>query len=117
MIIRHPNKNYELAFGPRRLPNVATTLTNRLLYWILLLARPVRFFFFSCASTFGVCPRTLPARAKEPWTFPPKRGTVTSTAQFSRLLITPSSDNGLPENTEGYLLNFHARKFELGVPR
>ena len=26
----------------------------------------VFFFFFSPASTFGVCPRTLPARARDP---------------------------------------------------
>ena len=60
---------YELALGPRRRPKVWTTLTNLLLYWILLLARPVFFFFFSWGSTLGVWPRTLPARAREPWTW------------------------------------------------
>lgn len=38
--------------GPLLFPNPATTLTNRLLYCILRLARPVFFFFFSCLSTF-----------------------------------------------------------------
>lgn len=61
---------YELAFGPRLRPKVATTLTNRLLYWKRRLARPVFFFFFSCFSTLGVCPLTLPARARDPWTLP-----------------------------------------------
>ena len=37
--------------GPLLFPNPATTLTNRLLYCILRLARPVFFFFFSCLST------------------------------------------------------------------
>jgi hypothetical protein len=45
---------YELELGPFFLPNEATTLTNLLLYWIRRLARPVFFFFFSPASTFGV---------------------------------------------------------------
>ncbi len=59
---------YEFELGPFLRPKVWTTLTNRRLYWILLLARPVFFFFFSWASTLGVWPRTLPARAREPWT-------------------------------------------------
>merc|ERR1712176_1064975 len=46
--------SYELELGPFFLPKVATTLTNRRLYWILLLARPVFFFFFSCFSTLEV---------------------------------------------------------------
>merc|ERR1719461_2276356 len=75
---------YELALGPFLRPKVATTLTNLLLYWMRLLARPVFFFFFSWASTLGVCPRTLPARAKEPWTLPPFSGSVTSTAQSAK---------------------------------
>jgi hypothetical protein len=33
--------------------------------------------------TLGVCPRTLPARAREPCTLPPFRGMVRSTARFS----------------------------------
>merc|ERR1719495_2248510 len=79
--------NYsELEFGPfLRPPKVSTTLTNLLTYWILLLARPVFFFFFSPASTLGVCPRTFPALAKDPWTFPPLSGIVTSTAKQVQL--------------------------------
>merc|ERR1719361_2601307 len=75
---------YELELGPFLRPKDSTTFTNLLLYWILLLARPVFFFFFSAASTLGVCPLTLPARAREPWTFPPLRGTVRSMVRFSR---------------------------------
>merc|ERR1719309_327726 len=91
--------NYsELEFGPfLRPPKVSTTLTNLLTYWILLLARPVFFFFFSPASTLGVCPRTFPALAKDPWTFPPLRGMVTSTARFSRKPRLTSSSRGQPE--------------------
>merc|ERR1719354_1397703 len=75
---------YELELGPFFLPNDSTTLTNLLLYWILLLARPVFFFFFSTASTLGVWPLTLPARAREPWTLPPRSGMLTSTGIPSR---------------------------------
>ena len=46
------------------------TLTKRRLYFMRLHARPVGFFFFSCGGTLGVWPRTLPARASEPWTLP-----------------------------------------------
>merc|ERR1719334_318825 len=84
----------ELALGPFLRPKVSTTLTKRLLYWILLLALPVFFFFFSPASTLGVCPLTLPARAKEPWTFPPRRGTVRSMVRFSRAARFTSSSRG-----------------------
>jgi hypothetical protein len=42
------------------------------LYLIRFIARPVGFFFFSCLGTLGVWPRTLPARAREPWTLPAK---------------------------------------------
>ena len=63
----------ELELGPRFLPGPTTTLTKRLLYWIRLLARPVFFFFFSCGSTLGVWPFTLPARASEPCTLPASR--------------------------------------------
>merc|ERR1719410_2758381 len=87
----------ELELGPFLRPNVSTTLTNLLLYWILLLALPVFFFFFSPASTLGVCPLTLPARAREPWTFPPSRGTVRSTVRFSRAARLTSSSRGEPE--------------------
>ena len=45
-------------------------------------ARPVFAFFFSSASTLGVCPLTLPARAREPWTLPPRRpGVVVKVAK------------------------------------
>merc|ERR1719361_2130932 len=88
---------YELALGPFLRPKVSTTLTKRLLYWILLLALPVFFFFFSPASTLGVCPLTLPARAREPWTFPPRRGTVRSMVRFSRAPSVYSSSRGEPE--------------------
>ena len=70
---------YELELGPFFLPKVATTLTKRRLYWMRRLARPVFFFFFSCFSTLDVCPLTLPARAREPWTLPPRRRPVIST--------------------------------------
>lgn len=72
------NAYAELAFGPRRRPKPCTTLTKRRLYWMRRLARPVFFFFFSCFSTFGVCPLTLPARANEPWTLPPNKPTFMS---------------------------------------
>ena len=55
-----------VADSPAYLP----TFTNRLLYLILFIARPLGFFFFSCFATFGVCPLTLPARAKDPCTLP-----------------------------------------------
>ena len=89
--------SYELELGPFFLPKVSTTLTNLLLYWILLLARPVFFFFFSPASTLGVCPRTFPARAREPWTFPPLRGTVTSRVASAREASSTLASMGLPE--------------------
>merc|ERR1712059_136549 len=88
----------ELELGPfLRPPKVSTTLTNLLTYWILLLARPVFFFFFSPASTLGVWPLTLPALAKEPCTFPPLSGTVRSRLWFSRKDTFTSSSSGEPE--------------------
>ena len=51
----------------------------------------------SCNLTLGVCPLTLPARAREPWTFPPSRGTVRSTVRFSRAARLTSSSRGEPE--------------------
>src|SRR5437763_10107971 len=36
-----------------RLPPVIVTLTNRLVYVILFLARPLGVFFFSCGSTYS----------------------------------------------------------------
>ena len=56
--------------GPRFLPKPVTTLTKRLLYFKRLQARPVGFLAFSCGATFGVCPRTFPARASDPCTLP-----------------------------------------------
>merc|ERR1719264_132202 len=88
---------YELELGPFLRPKVSTTLTNLLLYWILLLALPVFFFFFSPASTLGVCPLTFPARAKDPCTFPPSRGIVRSMVMFSRAETLTSSSRGDPE--------------------
>merc|ERR1719347_265648 len=87
----------ELEFGPFLRPKVSTTLTKRLLYWILLFARPVFFFFFSPASTFGVWPLTFPARAREPWTFPPFSGIVRSIVWFSNTARFTSSSSGAPE--------------------
>jgi hypothetical protein len=46
------------------------TFTKRRLYFMRFMARPRGFFFFSCFGTLGVWPRTLPARASEPWTLP-----------------------------------------------
>jgi len=46
------------------------TFTNLLLYLIRFIARPLGCFFLSCFCTFGVCPRTFPARAKDPCTLP-----------------------------------------------
>lgn len=48
----------------------APAVTNRRLYLILFIARPLGCFFLSCLATLGVCPRTLPARARDPWTLP-----------------------------------------------
>ena len=48
-------------------------VTNRRLYCMRLWARPRGFFFLSCLATLGVWPLTLPARAKDPWTFPEKK--------------------------------------------
>jgi hypothetical protein len=50
------------------------TLTKRLLYLMRFRARPLGFFFLSCLGTLGVWPRTLPARAREPWTLPAQTG-------------------------------------------
>lgn len=51
-------------------PGSSPTLTKRLLYFRRLPARPQGFLLFSCLGTLGVWPRTLPARAREPWTLP-----------------------------------------------
>ena len=56
----------KIKHGSEKLPAV----TKRRLCWRRLWARPLGFFFLSCFATFGVCPLTLPARAKDPWTFP-----------------------------------------------
>lgn len=64
--------------GPRRLPGPAQehvpTLTKRRTYLARLAARPVGGLEVrSCLATLGVWPRTLPARAREPWTLPARR--------------------------------------------
>ena len=64
---------FSFELGPFFLPIVTTTFTNRALYWLRLFARPVLGFFFSWGSTLGVCPFTLPARARDPWTLPPSK--------------------------------------------
>nr|BAO02227.1 Mr_precursor_153 [Conus marmoreus] len=66
-----------------------------------LLARPVFFFFFSCGSTLGVWPLTLPARAREPCTLPPTRRTSTSSvARFSSAARLAPFSRGFPaQNT------------------
>lgn len=51
-------------------PSHAPTLTKRRVYLMRFMARPVGFFFFSCLGTLGHWPRTLPARARDPWTLP-----------------------------------------------
>ena len=57
--------------GPFFLPTPTCTLTKRRLYCSLFFARPVCFLALSVFfATLGVCPRTLPARASEPWTLP-----------------------------------------------
>merc|ERR1712044_22368 len=91
--------HYELELGPFLLPNEATTLTNLRTYCSRRLARPVFLFFFSWASTFGVCPFTLPARAKDPCTFPPSMRTSTSRVARSRAQAdrTCSLSRGRPE--------------------
>ena len=48
----------------------APTFTNRRLYLMRCAALPFGFFFLSAFATFGVWPRTLPARAKDPCTLP-----------------------------------------------
>jgi len=58
-------------------PGHSPTFTKRRLYLMRFMARPLGSFFLSWASTLGVWPRTLPARAKEPWTFPVDRGGAT----------------------------------------
>ena len=58
-------------FGPFCLPGPTSTLTNRRLYCKRFFARPVNLWpVFSPLATFGVWPRTFPARASDPWTLP-----------------------------------------------
>merc|ERR1712168_843554 len=90
-----------LELGPLRGPGVTTTLTNLLLYCVLRLARPVFGFFFSCASTFGVCPLTFPARASDPWTLPPRSLSPRKSVEDSLISSSPnvcSSSRGRPAN-------------------
>ncbi len=58
--------------------------------------------------TLGVCPRTLPARAREPCTLPPFSGMVRSTARFSSEARHTSSYNKQNERLifEGKNKNF-----------
>lgn len=102
ILFYHNNlQNYaEFAFGPRLRPKDWTILAKRRLNWIRRFARPVFFFFFSAFSAFGVCPLTLPARAKDPCTLPPSNGMVKSNSMppnedtkqsFDK--IVPSQDN------------------------
>eukprot|EP00955_Chlamydomonas_euryale_P097141 365053-Chlamydomonas_euryale.AAC.25 len=79
-VSRHPLQGMAgIAVGQGEAPQVveehqnSPTLTNRLVYLMRFMARPVGFFFFSCGGTLGVWPRTLPARAREPWTLPASR--------------------------------------------
>merc|ERR1719354_1487001 len=55
---------YELELGPFFLPNDSTTLTNLLLYWILLLARPVFFFFLLNSLNLGGLTSNLTGTSK-----------------------------------------------------
>jgi len=56
-----------LELGPTFFPPIpVTTLTYRRLYCMRFFARPRGCFFFSWASTLGVWPFTLPARASDP---------------------------------------------------
>lgn len=63
--LKHDHNNRE-----RSLKKHLPAVTNLRLYCIRLWARPRGFFFLSCLATLGVCPLTLPARAKDPWTLP-----------------------------------------------
>lgn len=92
-----------LALGPLFLPKVATTLTNLLLYSILLFALPVFFFFFSCLATFGVWPLTFPARARDPWTFPPRSRRQTKTVSPS---FSPVEDSSCSSSSKGLPLTY-----------
>lgn len=56
-------ENAEVSWG-------VPAVTKRRLYCMRLWARPVGFFFLSCFATFGVWPRTFPARANDPCTLP-----------------------------------------------
>ena len=67
----YPHLPRGCVLGPFFLPGPTTTFTNRRLYCRRFFARPVKFLLvFSPLATFGVWPRTLPARASDPWTFP-----------------------------------------------
>ena len=67
----YPHLPRGCVLGPFFLPGPTTTFTNRRLYCRRFFARPVKaLLVFSPLATFGVWPRTLPARASDPWTFP-----------------------------------------------
>ena len=61
------------------------TLTNLLLYLMRFIARPLGCFFLSCFCTLGVCPRTFPARAKDPCTLPAHGSSAVSMERPARL--------------------------------
>merc|ERR1711976_699232 len=97
-------------FGPFFLPpKELLDITNRRLYWARRAARPVFFFFFSSASTFGVWPLTLPARAKEPWTLPPKSLPISWTLSSE----TPPKRTCSVDMILMFLLFFNFCKFDL----
>ena len=80
---------------------------------IRLLARPVLAFFFSSASTFGVWPLTLPARAKEPWTLPPRSPAWVQMVEFGAIptcsKVKPAwigAERTSPDGTWYFLLKF-----------
>jgi hypothetical protein len=79
------------------------TFTNRLLYWRRFMARPLGFFGLSCFATFGVWPRTLPARANEPWTLPAgdQGETVSTNARFEANTSLKVVEESIPHPSTG----------------
>ena len=72
----------------------APTFTNRRLYLMRCAARPFGFFFLSAFATFGVWPRTLPARAKDPCTLPARQRIATGQARAPRSGATAAAGGG-----------------------
>lgn len=91
----HQQQIFYWLFGPRFFPNPVTTFTKRRLYLTRLQARPVGFLAFSWGATFGVCPRTFPARARDPCTFP----TIALSYKISKNVH--SRDRGCRERAAG----------------